>query len=219
MVFLLVLLWSNGSLHPVRAAGPAIMPAAASVDAPAPAATASATSTPAPASKPHSPVAVAPVIPPGAASPAADEPPPLIIPVQGADPMKITDSFAESRGSSSRHEAVDIMAPRGTPVLAAGDGTVEKLFQSKRGGTTIYQFDPSRTWCYYYAHLDHYAQGIVQGTTLRKGQVIGYVGSTGDASPAAPHLHFAIFKLGPEKQWWKGTAIDPYPILMLNARQ
>ena len=197
MLFLLVLLWSHGSLHPnpVSAAAPAVAQATAPVAAP--------TLAPAPAA-------------PRPASP--DDVPSLIIPVQGVDPSQILDTFADTRGSG-RHEAVDIIAPRGTPVLAADDGTVEKLFQSKRGGTTIYQFDPTRTWCYYYAHLDRYAAGIVQGATLRKGQVIGYVGSTGDASAEAPHLHFAIFKLGPEKHWWQGTAINPYPILMRHARQ
>jgi murein DD-endopeptidase MepM/ murein hydrolase activator NlpD len=149
----------------------------------------------------------------------ADKVPPLIVPVQGAEPSKILDTFADKRGGRSLHEAVDIMAPRGTPVLAAGDGQVEKLFESKRGGTTIYQFDPSRTWCYYYAHLDRYATGIVQGAMLHRGQVIGYVSSTGDASPNAPHLHFAIFKLGPEKHWWQGTAINPYPLLMRHERK
>jgi murein DD-endopeptidase MepM/ murein hydrolase activator NlpD len=200
MLFLLGLLWSHGSLHPVvRAAGP---PVAAPAIAPSPA----------------QPVAAVPVIPSQPVT-VSGEVPPLIIPVQGADPAKIVNTFTASRGHGGRHEAVDIMAPRGTPVLAAADGTVEKLFESKRGGTTIYQFDPSRTWCYYYAHLDHYAVGLAQGVTLRKGQVIGYVGSTGDASPTAPHLHFAIVQLGPEKHWWKGTAIDPYPILMRHARQ
>jgi murein DD-endopeptidase MepM/ murein hydrolase activator NlpD len=214
MLFLLVLLWGNGSLHPVRAAGPTLAPLPAAI--PSIPAGASPTITAPAVHRP--PVAAAPVLP--VAAPAiSGEPPSLIIPVQGADPAKIMDTFTASRGGSNRHEAVDIMAPRGTPVLAAADGAVEKLFQSKRGGTTIYQFDPSRTWCYYYAHLDHYAAGIVQGSVVRKGQVIGYVGSTGDASPSAPHLHFTIFKLGPEKQWWKGTAVDPYPILMLNARQ
>ena len=99
----------------------------------------------------------------------------------------------------------------GTPVMAVAQGNVVKLFNSKPGGLTVYQFDDSQTMCYYYAHLYHYAPGLTEGTLLRKGDVLGYVGSTGDASPNAPHLHFAIFRLGPEKQWWKGTAIDPLP--------
>ena len=107
---------------------------------------------------------------------------------------------------------MDIMAPRGTPVLAVEEGRVEKLFTSKQGGLTLYQFDPSGEYCYYYAHLDSYAKDIEQGRLLRKGDVIGYVGSTGNASPTAPHLHFTIFRLGAEKRWWEGTAINPFPL-------
>jgi murein DD-endopeptidase MepM/ murein hydrolase activator NlpD len=105
------------------------------------------------------------------------------------------------------------MAPRGTPVRAVDQGNVAKLFTSKEGGLTVYQFNDARDLCYYYAHLDHYATGLKEGTLLRRGDVLGYVGSTGNASPAGPHLHFAVFRLGPEKQWWKGTAIDPLPLL------
>jgi murein DD-endopeptidase MepM/ murein hydrolase activator NlpD len=102
------------------------------------------------------------------------------------------------------------MSARGTPVLAVEDGKVAKLFLSKPGGITIYQFDPASQYAYYYAHLDRYAEGLTEGASLRKGQVIGYVGSTGNASPDAPHLHFAIFKLGPERQWWRGAPLNPY---------
>jgi murein DD-endopeptidase MepM/ murein hydrolase activator NlpD len=136
----------------------------------------------------------------------------LIIPVQGVDARDLRGDFNEMRGGH-RHEAIDIMAARGTPVLAAGDGTVAKLFLSKPGGLTVYQFDESETYCYYYAHLDRYTAGLKEGARLRKGEVLGYVGSTGNASPDAPHLHFAIFKLGPERRWWEGTAIDPYGLL------
>jgi murein DD-endopeptidase MepM/ murein hydrolase activator NlpD len=105
------------------------------------------------------------------------------------------------------------MAPRGTPVRAVEDGTIAKLFESRGGGgLTIYQFDPSETFCYYYAHLDGYALGIREGQTVRRGQVIGYVGSTGNASPDAPHLHFTIFQLTPERKWWKGEPLNPYPV-------
>ena len=116
------------------------------------------------------------------------------------------------------HDAIDIMAPAGTPVLAVADGTVEKLFDSKLGGTTLYQFNPQRTLAYYYAHLQAYAPGIAEKQVLKRGQVIGYVGATGNANPEGPHLHFAIFELGPEQQWWKGTAINPYPQLRGDAR-
>lgn len=111
------------------------------------------------------------------------------------------------------HDAIDIMAPRGTPVRAVADGTVEKLFTSEAGGLTLYQFEPTGRYAYYYAHLDRYAPGLAEGDTLRQGQLVGYVGSTGNASDDAPHLHFAIFLLGPEKRWWEGTAINPYPLL------
>lgn len=136
----------------------------------------------------------------------------LSIPVPGIKPSDLRPSFFEVRGQH-RHEATDIMAPRGTPVVAVEDGTIAKLFISVPGGVTIYQFDPTRTYAYYYAHLDHYAVTLRQGGAVKRGQVIGYVGSTGDADPAHPHLHFAIFRLGPEKQWWKGEALDPYPAL------
>jgi len=124
------------------------------------------------------------------------------------------DTFDEGRAHGRPHEAIDIMAPRGTPVLAIGDGTVTKLFYSRFGGNTVYEFDPLQTYCYYYAHLDRYAPGAREGKSVHKGDVLGYVGSTGDASPDTPHLHLAIFRLGPEKQWWVGTAINPYPLLM-----
>lgn len=135
----------------------------------------------------------------------------LLLPVRGLDPGSLRDTFSDDRGSR-RHQAIDIMAPRGTPVLAADDGRVEKLFTSKPGGLTVYLFDAGSEYCYYYAHLDSYAAGLAPGKTLRRGDVIGYVGSTGNASPTAPHLHFTIFRLGPERRWWEGTAINPYPL-------
>ena len=134
--------------------------------------------------------------------------------MQGITRGQLHDTFTDARSQGRSHDAIDIMAPAGTPVLAVADGSVEKLFTSVRGGLTIYQFEPSGRLAYYYAHLQRYADGIAQGQPLRRGQVIGYVGSTGNASPEAPHLHFAIFVLGPERQWWKGQAINPYPVLM-----
>ncbi|HTS24347.1 MAG TPA: M23 family metallopeptidase [Bryobacteraceae bacterium] len=138
--------------------------------------------------------------------------PHLLLPLSGIDPKKLVDTFPDARGGRT-HEALDIPAPRGTPVRAVAEGNVVKLFTSKQGGLTVYQFDDSRTWCYYYAHLDRYASGLTEGTLLRAGDVLGYVGSTGNASPATPHLHFAVFQLGPEKKWWEGTPIDPLPLL------
>jgi murein DD-endopeptidase MepM/ murein hydrolase activator NlpD len=137
--------------------------------------------------------------------------PHLAFPLLGIDPKKVSDTFNDPRGGHP-HEALDIMAPRGTPVMAVAQGNVAKLFTSKDGGLTVYQFDDTRTYCFYYAHLDRYAKGIQDGTLLRAGQVLGYVGSTGNASANAPHLHFTLFKLGPEKKWWQGTAINPLPL-------
>jgi len=134
--------------------------------------------------------------------------------VQGVRPEQLRDTFGESRAAGERqHEALDIMAPRGTPVLAVEDGRIVKLFTSQQGGLTIYEFDPTESYAYYYAHLDHYAEGLREGEVLRRGQVIGSVGSTGNASRDAPHLHFAIFRLTPEKQWWKGEPINPFGLL------
>jgi murein DD-endopeptidase MepM/ murein hydrolase activator NlpD len=138
--------------------------------------------------------------------------PRLGMPIAGVDPRKLTDNFQELH-EGHKHEALDIMASRGTPVLAVAEGNVAKLFTSKQGGLAVYQFDNTGQWCYYYAHLDHYAPSLKEGTLLRKGDVLGYVGTTGDAPANAPHLHFAVFKLGPDKKWWAGTAIDPLPLL------
>ena len=137
----------------------------------------------------------------------------LEIPVKGIDADDLRDTFSDARGAARAHEAIDIMAPRHTPVRAVEDGRIAKLFTSDAGGLTIYQFDPSETYSYYYAHLDRYAPGLNEGQTVRRGQVIGYVGTTGNAAENAPHLHFAIFQMTPERQWWKGEPINPYPIL------
>ncbi len=159
----------------------------------------------------------APVPPAPSATPAAVAGG-LLVPVQGVSAADLSDTFADARGDERMHEALDIMAPAGTPVLAAADGHVEKLFDSERGGLTIYQFEPTGRWCYYYAHLQAYAPGLSEGAQIRRGQVIGYVGSTGNADAAAPHLHFAVFALGPEKQWWTGTPVNPYPMLAGRSR-
>jgi murein DD-endopeptidase MepM/ murein hydrolase activator NlpD len=135
----------------------------------------------------------------------------LLLPVPGADPKQLRDDFADARTGHS-HEALDILAPRGSAVVAVDDGVVQKLFTSVRGGLTVYQFDPEGTYCYYYAHLDRYAPGLHEGMVLKKGDRIGDVGTTGNAPPQTPHLHFAVFKLGPEKQWWKGAALNPFPL-------
>jgi murein DD-endopeptidase MepM/ murein hydrolase activator NlpD len=137
----------------------------------------------------------------------------LLIPVQGIAASQLSDTFTDARSAGRSHDAIDIMAPAGTPVLAVADGHVEKLFTSKLGGLTVYEFNADNTMAYYYAHLQRYAEGLAEQQVVKRGQLLGYVGSTGDASPGAPHLHFAISVLGPEKQWWKGEAINPYPLL------
>lgn len=137
----------------------------------------------------------------------------LAMPVVGAKSLDLRDNFEEPRGSR-RHEAIDILAARGTPVVAADEGKVVKLFTSKQGGLTAYQFDRDDTHAYYYAHLERYADGLKEGTYLKRGDPIGYVGTTGNAPPDTPHLHFAIFELGPEKRWWEGRPLNPYPFLM-----
>lgn len=139
----------------------------------------------------------------------------LSVPVAGVTGDQLTDTFSDSRGGGSRlHEALDIMAPRGTPVVAAAAGTVEKLFHSDAGGNTIYVRSPDRTTIHYYAHLDRYADGLHEGQIVTQGQVLGAVGSTGDANPHAPHLHFEIMQTTPKAKWYEpATSINPYPLL------
>jgi murein DD-endopeptidase MepM/ murein hydrolase activator NlpD len=136
----------------------------------------------------------------------------LTLPVQGVDRSDLVTSFSQKRGSDRLHEAIDILAPRGTPVLAVEDGSIAKLFHSQAGGLTVYQFDPTSSFAYYYAHLDSYASGLKEGDRVTRGQVLGYVGTSGNAPRDTPHLHFAIFRLTDKKQWWQGQAIDPYDV-------
>jgi peptidoglycan LD-endopeptidase LytH len=137
---------------------------------------------------------------------------PLVLPVEGVPASALVDNYNQARGAA-RHEAIDIMAPRGTRVFAVDEGRLVKLFNSKPGGLTVYQFDPEAKLAYYYAHLDRYAPGVTEGMMLRRGDLIGFVGVTGNSAPDAPHLHFAVFRLGPERQWWKGEPVNPYPAL------
>ena len=137
----------------------------------------------------------------------------LSIPVAGVEADDLVDTFAEVRGASRRHEAIDILAPRHTPVLAVEDGTIARLFLSDAGGTTVYQFDPSNRFVYYYAHLEGYARGLSEKDRVRRDQVIGYVGTSGNAPRDTPHLHFAIFRLTEERRWWEGTPVEPFAIL------
>lgn len=223
-------------VSPPAATKPAPRPPAPAVQPPAPATQPLAPAPSAPGALPARPAAPAspqggPVVP-AAPAPSASPAPPapasvagaqsadvqylvqrhLLIPVAGVKPQALHDNFNDNR-DGRRHEATDIMAPAGTPVLACDDGHIAKLFTSQRGGLTIYEYDPSRTYTYYYAHLSRYAAGLQEQAAVKRGQVIGYVGSSGDASAAGPHLHFAINRLPASKDWWQGTPIDPYPFL------
>jgi len=136
----------------------------------------------------------------------------LRVPVDGIDIDTFKGGFEQRRGGDRPHEAIDILAPRNTPVVAVENGTIAKLFDSKAGGHTIYQFDPSGRLAYYYAHLERYADGVHEGQVVAQGEIIGYVGTSGNAPPNTPHLHFAVFELDDTHRWWKGKAIDPYRV-------
>jgi murein DD-endopeptidase MepM/ murein hydrolase activator NlpD len=159
--------------------------------------------------------------PPAAAAPAPTTkadlvrgPTGLAIPVLGVKAASLSDTFTQARSGGRVHDAIDIMAPHGTPVVAAAPGTVEKLFFSKGGGgITAYVRSPDGGWSFYYAHLQQYAPGLHEGQVVRQGYPIGLVGSTGNASPEGPHLHFAIHHMAPGEKWYSGAAINPYPLL------
>jgi murein DD-endopeptidase MepM/ murein hydrolase activator NlpD len=198
---------SPAAVAAAETAAPAIVPIASTATVPAatriaPPAQARAGTTPALSAAPAA-VASAPPAAAGA----------LLLPVAGVRAEQLVDTYTDARSEGRVHDAIDIMAPRGTPVLAAVDGSIAKLFVSDRGGLTIYEFDPQSAWVYYYAHLDRYADGLAEGRVVHRGEVIGYVGSTGNASPDAPHLHFEVSRLGPEKRWWQATPVNPYPLL------
>ena len=135
----------------------------------------------------------------------------LRLPIDDVDVNDMKGSFSEGR-TGHAHEAVDILAPRNTPIRAVEDGTIAKLFNSKAGGTTIYQFDVGGRFVYYYAHLERYAPGLHENQHVSQGEVIGLVGTSGNAPANTPHLHFAVFELDADRHWWKGRAIDPYLI-------
>ena len=138
----------------------------------------------------------------------------LAIPVAGVRPEQLADTFTQARaGGGRRHDAIDIMAPAGTPVVAAAPGRVEKLFFSNGGGITAYVRSKDNRWVYYYAHLQSYAPGLHEGQQVQRGQLIGRVGSTGNANPAGPHLHFAIHRMEQGQKWYDGEPVNPYPLL------
>jgi murein DD-endopeptidase MepM/ murein hydrolase activator NlpD len=139
----------------------------------------------------------------------------LAIPVAGVRAAQLSDTFTQARAGGARaHDAIDIMAPRGTAVVAAAPGRVEKIFDSKGGGgLTVYVRSPDGRWIYYYAHLDRYAPNLKEGQAVSRGTPLGTVGSTGNANPAGPHLHFAIHRMGAGEKWHQGSAVNPYPLL------
>jgi peptidoglycan LD-endopeptidase LytH len=137
----------------------------------------------------------------------------LAIPVAGVDASDLRSDFGNPRSGGRSHAAIDIRAARGTPVIAAVDGTIRKIYSSAAGGLTIYQYDKTNQWLYYYAHLERYADGLREGQAVRRGQLIGYVGTSGNAAAAGPHLHFSIERLPPSLEYWKGSPVDPFPLL------
>ncbi len=142
----------------------------------------------------------------------------LMVPVAGVEPHRLVDTFHASRDGGARtHRAIDIMAPRGTPVLAADDGRVLRVSSNRLGGLTIYAIDDEERFVYYYAHLDRYRDGLRAGTRIARGEVIGYVGSTGNASASAPHLHFQAMRYRPDR-YWDGEAVNPLPYLAIGGR-
>ncbi|HBB93971.1 MAG TPA: endopeptidase [Blastocatellia bacterium] len=143
----------------------------------------------------------------------SDSPPQLIIPVAGVRPDQLRDTFSDARAEGRVHDAIDIPAPLGTPVVAAADGTILKLFQSDRGGTTIYQLSTDSRFIFYYAHLDRYAEGLAEGHFAKQGEIIAYVGDTGNAGAGNYHLHFSVALASDPKKYWQGVNINPYPLL------
>jgi murein DD-endopeptidase MepM/ murein hydrolase activator NlpD len=146
-------------------------------------------------------------------TPEGDLPNNLIIPVAGVRPDQLRDTFSESRSEGRVHDAIDIAAPLGTPVLAAADGTIIKLFHSERGGTTVYQLSTDQKFIYYYAHLDRYAEGLTEGRIAKQGETIAYVGDSGNAGAGNYHLHFSVALVSDPKRYWQGMNINPYPLL------
>ena len=188
---------------------PSASPAASPSWPPAEGWTAPTTPAPTPPPQRVEPPANRPTPPPAAAPPAGA----LIVPVQGIRPEQLTDTFTQSRSEGRSHNAIDIIAPRGTPVVAAADGRVVKLFNSVKGGITLYQLGTDEKTVYYYAHLDRYADGIREGQILRRGETLGYVGDTGNSGAGNYHLHFAIWLVNDPKRYWDGANLNPYPLL------
>ncbi|HEV3468392.1 MAG TPA: M23 family metallopeptidase [Pyrinomonadaceae bacterium] len=190
--------------RPAPTAAPAAEPSPQATPAasPPPEASPPPAATPAATAQPQSPA-------PGAQVPAGR----LLIPVAGVRPEQLQDTFSDARSEGRRHDAIDIVAPRGTPVLAAADGRVVKLFRSEKGGLTVYQLGTDERTVYYYAHLDRYADGISEGHFARRGETIAYVGDTGNATPGNHHLHFQVYTVTDPKKFWNGENLNPYDLL------
>lgn len=137
-----------------------------------------------------------------------------MVPVEGVVPEEVRDDFNAPRGSRT-HRAVDLLAPQGTPVLAADDGVLGRVDRTRLGGNIIYATDPDGHFVYYYAHLDRHARGIAVGDTIRKGELLGYVGTTGNAPASVPHLHFQVMRRGTGRMWWDGPPINPWGFFVL----
>lgn len=173
---------------------------------------------------PNDPIAIGTPLPPVESPTATPEPANfvgrmnLIIPVAGVRPDQLLDTYSDARSEGRTHDAIDIPAAAETPVLAAADGKIIKLFQSERGGTTIYQLSSNQEMIFYYAHLSHYAEGLTEGNLVKQGEVIAYVGDTGNAGAGNYHLHFSIALVTDPKRYWEGTNINPYPLLQNRPR-
>ncbi|HNG32413.1 MAG TPA: M23 family metallopeptidase [Blastocatellia bacterium] len=152
-------------------------------------------------------------VPPSPNDAAASLPYRLIIPVADVRPEQLRDTFTESRSEGRRHDAIDIIAPRGAAVLAAADGKIARLFNSEKGGITLYQLSPDQQFVFYYAHLNAYADGVKDGKPVKQGEVIAYVGDTGNAIPGNTHLHFAVWRISDPKKFWDGENINPFSLL------
>jgi peptidoglycan LD-endopeptidase LytH len=188
--------------RPAPAPSPEPSPRASLAVEPSPEAAPSPAATPTPSPQSQSPA-------PGAQLPAGR----LLIPVAGVRPEQLQDTFNNARSEGRRHDAIDIIAPRGTPVLAAADGRIVKLFQSVKGGITVYQLGTDERTVYYYAHLDRYADGLSEGHFARRGETIAYVGDTGNATPGNHHLHFQVYSVTDPKKFWNGENLNPYDLL------
>ena len=199
---------SSNSATPTANASPQAAPSASTNTSSTTEATPQATppSSPGSAPQPPSPSSSPPLL-------STNSTTPLVVPVAGVRPDELHDTYTEARSEGRVHNAIDIPAARGTPVLAAADGKIIKLFNSDRGGITIYQLAGDNRTVYYYAHLERYADGLAEGHLARRGETIAYVGDTGNAGAGNYHLHFSVSIVSDPKRWWEGTNVNPYPLL------